>query len=356
MRRPLFAFVLISFFTNQLHGQGNTEKSIKLFEYKIDSIMSSNTIPGMAIAVSQNGRLIWSMGYGLADVEQKVMVDPANTKFRIASISKALTSIGLGILLEEKRIHLDSSIYFYLPDYPLQKYRPTVRQLASHTGGIRHYRGNENESTLPYATVWEGLSIFSKDSLMYKPGTQFLYSSYGFNLLSAVMEKSSGINFLDFMKQRVLEPLNMNSTLADHPDQIIPGRGRYYTRQGTNAPYVDNSYKWAGGGYVSTATDLLKLGQAMIDGAIIKPETIHELITSQKLHNGKETGYGLGWFSGNRTSGQRWFGHSGGAVGGSSNLVIYPEQKLVVVILTNVSGADIGGFTHQIAGAFLTKR
>ena len=309
-------------------------------------------IPGLAIAVTVDGKTVWSEGFGLADREQNVPVDPSNTRFRIASISKALTAIGMGVLYERGQLQPDSSIWHYLTDFPAKKYRPTVRQVAGHIGGIRHYRGNENESNVRYPTVASGLSIFRDDTLLCKPGTQYNYSSYGFNLLSAVMESAGHQDFLELMQQEVFAPMGMNHTIADHVDSVITGRGRYYLRNGKNAPSVDNSYKWAGGGFLSTANDLAAFGNGLLRNKVIKSETLKLFTASQTLDDGTQTGYGMGFGTGKDPAGRNRFGHSGGAVGGSSNLVIYPDSKMVVVILTNVSGADVSMITDQVAEFF----
>lgn len=349
------AFLIALCFPSILSAQKLTSATKSLLIRKIDSVVANQGIPGLAIAVSQNEKIIWKQGFGMADLEQHVSVNPETTKFRIASISKALTSVGLGLLIQEGKLIADSSIKFYLKDFPDKKYKPTVRQVAGHIGGVRHYQGNENESAVRYQSVKHGLSIFENDSLLFKPGDKYHYSSYGFNLISAVMEQVSGEPFLNYMEEKVIRPLGMNQTVPDYTNQLIFNRGRYYLKGGMNAPYVDNSYKWAGGGYLSTSTDLLRLGNCMINGTLIKPAIINELTTSQKLNDGAETGYGMGWFSGQDKTNRKFFGHSGGAIGGTSNLVIYPQQKLVIVILTNISGVTIGPLTHQIASVLLAN-
>ncbi len=163
----------------------------------IQQFISANNVPGAAVAVSIGGKTVWAAGFGTSDKEQNIPVDPAKTRFRIASISKPLTATGLALLIQQGKIHPDSSIHHYLPSYPRKKYRITVRQVAGHLGGIRHYRGNENYSNIHYNSVRDGLRIFESDSLVNKPGSTYVYSSYGFNLISAVMEAASGQTFLN---------------------------------------------------------------------------------------------------------------------------------------------------------------
>lgn len=320
------------------------------------AFMNRKHVPGTAISVMINGKIVWSKGFGYADVEQRVIVDPAKTKFRIASISKAITATGLAVLVERNQIQLDSSVYFYVPGFPAKKYRPTLRQLAGHTGGIRYYNGNEFLISRRYNSAEEGLEVFQNDSLLFRPGSKYQYSSYGFNLLSVAMEKASHENFLELIDEKVIRPLKLNNTTPDFNDSLISHRSRFYEYQRgkmVNAPYVDNSYKWAGGGFLSTSEDLVKFGNAYLRPSLLKKETIEAFTTSQKLNDGSETGYGMGWSSRTDKSGRHSFGHSGGAVGGTSDLVIYPEEKVVVVILTNLSSAGIGPLTHNIAGLFM---
>jgi CubicO group peptidase (beta-lactamase class C family) len=267
--------------------------------------------------------------------------------------------VGLAILVQEGKVHLDSSIYYYLPDFPKKKYRPTVREVASHTGGIRHYKGDEFLLNRRFASVTDGLDIFKDDTLMFKPGTDYQYSSYGYNLISAVIEKSAGEPFLLFMQKRVIEPLQLHSTVPDYYDSLIPSRSRFYERGGSgwiNSPAVDNSYKWAGGGYLSTSEDLARFGQAVIDHRLVTEGTLKEFTQPQTLENGEKSSYGLGWSLRMDARGRPTFGHTGGSVGGTSHLLIYPEERLIVAIATNLSSAGLGDLAFRIADAFLGQK
>ena len=168
---------------SQVPSYGISEAKVRL-----KTFLSENRVPGAAVAASVSGRLIWSEGFGLADIEQQVPVVPDRTLFRIASISKPLTATAMAVLMEQGKLHPDSSIHYYLPRFPRKKFRPTIRQVAGHLGGIRHYRGNENLSNVAYKDVTSGLAIFQNDTLMHRPGSGYLYSSYGYNLLGAVVE------------------------------------------------------------------------------------------------------------------------------------------------------------------------
>lgn len=334
----------------------NFKKEIEQAKDSIKNFVAKRGIAGAAVAISVNGKIILAEGYGYADVENKVPVNPFNTKFRIGSIAKSLTATALGKLIEENKIILDSSVYYYLSNYPTQDFRFTIRQLGGHIAGVRHYNQNEFLISKRYHSVTEGLTIFENDPLLFAPGSKYSYSSFGFNLLSAAMEKASNTDFLVLMKQKVFTPLEMKNTVADYTDSLISNRTGYYEIQKgswLNSPYVDNSYKLAGGGYLSTCEDLIKLAESYVNATYLKKETIDLLTTSQKLANGEKTGYGIGWRDGNDSKNRRWVGHTGGSVGGSSALVIYPNEKIVVVMLTNVSGANLGRLPGNLAQLFI---
>jgi len=295
-------------------------------------------IPGVTLAVAVDGQIVYSEGFGYADLEQRVPVWPT-TKFRIGSVSKSLTSVALMQLVEQGKIDLDAPVQKYVPSFPDKGAVITTRQVAGHLAGIRHYQGEEFLIQKHYDNVLDGLKIFQDDPLVSPPGKEFHYSSYGFNLVSAVIESGAKEHFLTYMHNHVFAPLGMRSTLADQPSEIIPQRARFYDKPKDkpeeNAPYVDNSYKWAGGGFLSSSEDLVKFGSALLQPGFLKPESLRVLFTSQKMADGKESGYGIGWFVGKSKSGQRIYHHSGGSVGSTSQLILYPEAHLVVAMICN---------------------
>ncbi|MFA8433839.1 MAG: serine hydrolase domain-containing protein [Marinifilaceae bacterium] len=325
----------------------------------IDSFMKANQIPGLAITINRNNQTILSKGFGYADLEQKIKVSPSKTRFRVASISKPLTADALIHLEEKGQLVLDSSIQVYLPNFPLKKGKITPRLVAGHLAGIRHYRGMEFLSSKHYNNVSDALEIFSEDSLISYPGEEFHYSSYGWNLLSSIIEQASGEKFLSYMKNKVFDPLNMRNTCADQNDSIIPFRSRFYavspTKSLINAPYVDNSCKWAGGGFISTSEDIMKFAIAHLKEGYLSTEQIEELITPLKTTKGQSTGYGLGWHSATDKYGSFYYGHSGGAVGGTSQMVLYPQKGIVVVILCNQGSVKYNGIHNKIANLFITS-
>lgn len=325
----------------------------------LDSLHRAEKIPGIDAAIAIDGKIVWSEGFGFADLENQVKVKAGETRFRIGSVSKPLTSTALGKLMDEGKINLNEFIYTYLPDFPKKKYPITIKQLGGHIGGIRHYRGDEFLMKQRFNSVTSSLTIFQNDTLLSEPGTHYSYSSYGFNLLSAVIEKASDENFLPFIQREVFSALNMNSTCPDKNDSIILNRTSFYDLdsldQIINAPYVDNSYKWAGGGFISTTTDLIKFGQAHMTPGFLSAETLKALTTSQVLNNGDSTGYGIGWGRIDK-NGVIGFGHTGGSVGGITDLRIYPQEGLILVFLSNSTITKYGNVGDRIVKLFLEAK
>ena len=336
--------------THPEHGEA-IEAARRLIHNQMDHF------PGLSAAVGINGRILWADGFGWADLEQRVPVRPWS-RFRVGSVAKPMTAALLALVLEDGQLDLDAPVQRYVPDFPVKKHPITTRQLGGHLAGIRHYQGAEFLSSRHYATVLEGLEIFKEDPLLFQPGTRYSYSSYGWNLISAVIEGASGKSFLDQMHTRVFGALSMRSTEADQNRLIVPDRVRPYNLNDDghfeNAPYVDNSYKWAGGGFVSTAEDLVLFGSAHLKPGFLRAETLKLLHTSQKTADGKETGYGIGWMTGNDEKGRRVIRHGGGSVGGRTALILWPEQGLVVALIVNLTnGAPLPA--ADIAELFLKE-
>ncbi|MDX1545342.1 MAG: serine hydrolase domain-containing protein [Rhodothermales bacterium] len=312
---------------------------------RVQAALAEQGFPGIAIAVSVEGETVWSEGFGYADLEHRVPVWPT-TKFRIGSISKPLTAAAVAQLVAAGRLDADAPVQRYVPTFPEKRWPVTTRQLGGHLAGVRHYRGAEFLIRDPYASVTAALDVFKADTLLHEPGTRYAYSSYGWNLLSAVVEGAAGEPFLAYMRNQVFRPLGMHHTVADHPDSLILQRAGFYD-YGTdgalvNAPFVNNSYKWAGGGFLSTVEDLLRFGNAHLGDDFLPPEAKALLFTEQTTEAGEGVGYGFGWFVGTDDAGRRQWSHGGGSIGGTSWLGLQPDARLVVVGLVNQSRADLG--------------
>src|SRR5215472_5862879 len=321
-------------------GQATALASARQFADQQGKEWIQRGIPGLSLTVAVDGKIAYSKGFGFADLEERVPAWPS-TKFRIGSISKPLTAVGLMELVEAGKIDLDAPVQKYVPSYPDKGEQITVRMLAGHPAPTRHYQEDEFQIQKHYDNVLDGLKIFENDPLVSPPDTEFHYSSYGFNLLSAVIESAAGEKFLDYMQKHVFDALGLVHTAPDQNARLVEERSRFYEKEkdGTleNAPYVDNSYKWAGGGFLSTSEDLARFGSAMLHPGLLKDAALQEMFRAQKTNSGKATEYGIGWFVRKSKSGKLVYEHSGGSVGGTSQLIVYPETHVVVALVTNFS-------------------
>jgi serine beta-lactamase-like protein LACTB, mitochondrial len=330
----VLTFCSLSALAQQAASQAD---KLKRIEQAIQEEMQKNGVPGVAVAIAQQGRIIYARGFGYADVENKVPFT-AQTVSRIGSISKTFTALAVMQLVEQGKIKLDDEVQVYVPSFPKKSAPITIRQLLCHQGGIRHYKDNEMLSARHYNTVEEALAIFKDDPLIAEPGTKYSYTTYGYNLLSRVVEAASGLSFGDYLQQRIFNPLGLKQTYLDDPPRLIPNRARNYTRRQTeglvNAAAVDQSNKWGGGGLLSTVEDLLRYAASYDAQQLLKAETIAQMFTAQKTSDGKPTNYGLGWATA-LEEGRRRIEHTGGSIGATSALSKYPEQQTTIAVLVN---------------------
>ncbi len=318
--------------------------------------------PGLSAAVAVDGKIVWAEGFGLADAENQVPVSP-ESRFRLGSISKLITVAAAARLVETGKLDLDAPIQRYVPSFPDKGQPITPRQLAGHLAGIRHYA--PQDFALPvrrYERLTEGLGIFQNDPLVHAPGSAYLYSSYGYNLFGVVVEGAAGKDFGAAVDELVIQPLGLEGTALDYPERILERRVRFYRKaaDGTlaNEGAIDSSYKWPSAGYLSTASDLVRFGSAHLRDGFLKPETRSLLFTSQSISSGaaagEETGVGIGWRIGKDGAGRRILHHGGAIDGGRAFLLLYPDEKIAVAILANLSGARYAeGEAQKLAELFL---
>lgn len=314
------------------------DEAISKARFLIEAHRAQTNIPGIQIAVMAKGKLVWSQGFGFSDLEKQISVD-AQTRFRIASVSKPVTSMAFGKMLEEGAIDTDRDIRQYLPDFPEKKYVITSRHLAASVSGIRHYTSGERApNQTHYKTTEEALERFENDPVAFEPGSQFLYSSYGWVLLSAVMESASDMDFFGLMENTWSE-LGMNNTAFDYPVQPMEHRSEFYVfdkKEGRQlAPPEDRSYMYAGGGYVSTAEDLVHMGLSLLTDSYLQNGTRELLTSSYVLKDGTPTGYGLGFETGISRLNTPIVYHSGSLPTSVAHLIVYPDEEVVMAWLAN---------------------
>jgi CubicO group peptidase (beta-lactamase class C family) len=332
-----------------------TIQSVKI-NAAVSSKMSQANIPGVTVAIGSADGLYWDSGFGMADLENMV---PATslTRIRLASISKPITATAVMQLVERGKMDLDAPIQKYVPSFPQKQWPVTVRQLLGHLSGIRHYAGDaEVASTRHYPNRLEPLKIFQDDPLKFEPGTQFSYTTYGFNLLGAAVEMVSGKPFEEYLRENIFEPAAMQSIGPDDAYALVPHRSRGYeltaNKQIRNCGLADTSNKMPGGGLISTAGDLVRFALALNSGKLVKPESAQLMFTGQTLREGKPSPYGMGWGV-TKFQGQRMVAHSGGQQGTSTMLLLLPDKGLAVAVMMNREEAPAAELAQTIAGIML---
>ncbi len=291
--------------------------------------------PGLSIAIAADGKLVWSQSCGFADAGRRRAVTRA-TQFRIGSVSKALTAAAVVRLDQRGRLDIDAGISNYVSAFPRGEEAPTLRHLGGHLGGIRHYEGAEAINTTHFRSLTDSLRVFVDDQLVAAPGSSFHYSSYGFNLLGAAVERVAGTDFAGATRAELLTPLGMRSTGIGGPPT---GGTRFYevtaARRAVQAPRIDLSDRYPSGGFLSTAEDLVRFGIGITDEAFLSARSQALLFTSQRARSGKATGYGFGFEVGASPVGPV-AGHTGNVVGGTAFILIHPRTRVVVALVTNV--------------------
>jgi CubicO group peptidase (beta-lactamase class C family) len=339
------------------HSQANTEV---LIEARNEAGM-----PSVSAAIGYDGRIQWAGVVGYANLEKEV---PAtlSSRYRLGSVSKALTAVLLARLLDENAIELDAKASEYVPDLPDHYREVTVRMLASHTAGVRHYSGmpaywppwNPINSAKEYASVEDGLRIFIDDDLLFAPGTGFSYSTYGYSLLSRLMEGATGSDFESLLQDELFQPATMLHTAVDAAGST-PERVSFYST--SRSKYVEayptnSSYKIAGGGILSTPMDVALLGQLLLGDDFISAEAKRLMWTPATLSDGtiNYQNYGMGWRIDDSTE---LFGgddptviihHGGRQTGGVALFVLVPQFGISVAAFSNTTSGIARGSLQDV--------
>ncbi len=328
----------------------------KQIEQAVAKFMAATHAPGVSVAVVEDGQSEWSGGFGMADLEGSVPAT-SQTLYRLASVSKPLTAVGVMQLWERGKLDLDAPVQRYCPAFPQKESPITTRQLLSHLGGVRHYRSDSNDD--PEVgnirhfddPIRGGLSFFANDPLVAKPGAKFSYSTQGYTVAGCALEGASGAKYVDYMRQNVFAPAALAHTVADDRYAIIPYRTRFYHKDKSgavvNAEFLDSSYKIPGGGWLSSADDMARFEVAMLGDALVRRSTRDLMWTPQKASDGSQNGYALGWGTGD-TAGFRDVGHGGGQQGTSTFIMLVPDKRAGVVVLINMDDADAGSLASDV--------
>ena len=335
----------------------------------VRTALAEQNLPGVSVAVGSNGDLAWSEGFGFKDIDSHTPVTP-KTRFRIGTASIPLTAAAAALLVERNQLRLDEQIHTYVPEFPEKKSPVTMRQLMAHTAGLSTDGGDEGPLFGTHCDrAADALPEFANRELRSEPGTQYYYSRFSFIPVSAAIEHVTGDTLARFMRREIFEPLGMNDTAPDPTiEAVSPDRATsYFPRFASDPRYgpdpmreLDYSCYSGASMFVSTAGDLVRFALALNAGKLLKPETVQQLQTAQRLPSGAETGYGLGWdietvtLSGKPTV---VVGHDGELLGGTAaTLMVFRERNLVVAVVANTSYADTPGLAVKIAEAFTDQQ
>jgi CubicO group peptidase (beta-lactamase class C family) len=316
---------------------------------------------GVAVLVSQNGKVLYKKAYGYSDVEKKTPITPS-TKFRIGSITKQFTASSILKLQEEGKLKVTDKLSKYFPDFPRGD-EVTIHQLLTHTSGIHSYTGKDDflERVLKPVTNEELLAYFKNDPYDFNPGDRYQYNNSGYFLLGYIIEKVSGKTYAQYLQDAFFTPLQMKNTGIHSSTVKIENEAKGLTKE--NGQYklsLDWDMSWAGGAgaMYSTVEDLYTWNEAVFNGKVLSKESLAAAFTPVLLNDGKlpdGTKYGYGWGFDNYR-GQDIIGHSGGLHGFISQLNRFPKENMTVVILTNITPSEAQLSPATIAECYLWEK
>ena len=341
-------------------------------------------VPAMAFAVARGEGLAWSAAHGTADLELDVPAR-AEHRFRLGSVSKVVTTVAAARLVSRGLLELDTPIAYWLPDLPEHHRRTTLRQLFTHTGGVRHYGPQDLDPLAPGGSVVQRdypdraaiLALFIDDPLVAEPGTGVNYSSFGYSLASLVMEAATGQDFLSLIADEVAGPFALPSLCADDVRAIVPGRvSGYFTAREleflaermpglarpageggfANMGLSNPAFCWAGAGLLASLPDLARFGGALLDGPASKITADERTLLFTPLTEATpgQPGLGLGWRVDQDEQRRPRRHHAGTTPGGRCGLVVYPEQGLSITLASNtmMTPGDVLGPASALANLF----
>jgi CubicO group peptidase (beta-lactamase class C family) len=324
---------------------------LREFEEFVARAMKSDRIPGLTVGFFKDD-YTWVKGFGYADLENKTPAH-AESAYRLASITKSMTGEAIVQLAERGKLDLDAEIQTYVPDYPVQKWPVTVRNLLTHTGAGQTGSGLGTEQV----TTKEIVARISKYPIQYEPGVRFDYQTAGYNLLGAAIESVSKQTFEAYLRENVLLPAGMKDTRMDDVVALVPNRVRGYDLVGgeiVNAPFINVSSRFAGGGLTGTVPDLLRWARAALAGKIVSPKWIDEMLKPYTSKPGRYTGLGdgdvyytLGWMV--RPINGSFSVFAGGSQKGTETLLFYfPEKRLAIAFACNLQFAPTQRYVGRL--------
>ncbi len=324
-------------------------------ENSVDSLIATqfkSNEPGVSILIANKNGIIYKKAFGSANIELNVAMQP-DMVFRIGSVTKQFTTIGILQLVEQGKISLQDSIQKYITGYPSKGYTITIENLLTHTSGIPDY-SNADTTNNPYIerhdfTPEQLIKYFDYMPLEFKPGTKYNYSNSGYVLLAYIIQQVTGEDYHQYIKENVINRAGLQHTLFADEHTIIPNRVEGYTRDKgffENCEYQTASLALGCGDLMSTTEDLYQWNKALLSYKLISKEMLQKAFTPYKLSDGSYTNYGYGWFI--DSFGIKRIHHEGQVSGFTALEEYYPDKDVYVSILTNqLSGEDTTDFSDK---------
>ena len=312
--------------------------------------------PGCAVAVAQNGNLVYSRGYGYANLDYDIPITP-QTVFDIGSVSKQFNAAVLTMLALEGKLSLDDNVRKWLPELPEFEQPITLRHMMYHTSGLRDYlnlfplAGRGDYFPISHEQILDMMS--RQEALIFPPGDRYRYSNTAYMLLAQVIERASGKSIGEQVSQRIFEPLGMTGSYAyDDLTQIIPFRGTGYARDDDGGVQIVHNYNFdvvGDGQLYSTMEDLLRWDHYLHGGT---PDIYSSMLTEGHLNSGEGTGYAQGIVLG-EYRGLRTVGHSGSSWGFRTQLVRFADPALSIAVSCNQDQINASRLARQVADYYL---
>lgn len=312
--------------------------------------MQRQKIPGVAVAVIQNGKVVKEKGYGTANLEFNIPVT-AETVFKIGSVSKPLIAVGVMRLVEEGKIGLDDPVSKYFKDAPATWKDVTIRHLLSHTSGI--IREAPGFDPFKVQADYDVIATAFGSPLVFAPGEKYQYCNVGYFSLAEIIARVSGKPWPQYLEETIFRPNKMAATRVTSNTDIISKRAGGYAL--TNGKLFNaESYRALrpSGAFYSNLKDLINWNLGLESGSPIKPETLRTMWEPFKLNDGKFAPYGFGWSIGT-VRGKKRVGHGGSLSGFRSDLAMFQDDKLTVIVLTNLDSANPAAISTEVADVYI---
>lgn len=320
---------------------------------KVGLFCTINYVPGLTVAVSIDNQLVWADGFGYSSHELKTKTSPAH-KFRVGQLSELITTLTVAKLYEEGKLKIDQPVSELLPGLSQKPASYTIHQLGAHASGLRAEKTVAGKgNTTNYETL---IPSFINDSLLYEPGDYTSHTELGFDLIGYIIQKTNNESFTKVVKKTLLDTLKLSNTTQDNPYAIIENKSNTYDYDYISQPMVSGQIdlrgKEASAGYLSSVVDLVKIGNTLLYPGFLKQETIDLITKPYILKNGQTSLFGFGVIINKDNEGKMFLGQKGAVSGGSSALLIYPEDKLVIAIVCNIGNGTWELPIFEVASIF----